>query len=102
MKKVVITPMPRGKEFTENVLDLFSKVEQLLVGMLNDRSVPRNIKRVAQRGIDELKREDESPGVISANVMYMVDDLSQDSNCPFHTRTTLYRILSLLENIKDK
>lgn len=102
MKKLVITPMPRGKEFTENVLDLFNKVEQLLAGMLMDRSVPRNIKRVAQRGIDELKREDETPGVISANVMYMVDDLSQDSNCPFHTRTTLYRILSLLENIKDK
>jgi len=93
--------MPRGNEFTEDILDLFSKVEQLLTGMISDRSVPRNIKRVAQRGINELKSEDETPGVISSNVMYMVDDLSQDSNCPFHTRTTLYRILSLLENIKD-
>jgi len=93
--------MPRGKEFTETILDLFSKVEQLLTGMISDRSVPRNIKRIAQKGINELKSEDETPGVISSNVMYMVDDLSQDANCPFHTRTTLYRILSLLENIKD-
>ncbi|MFX0058805.1 MAG: UPF0147 family protein [Candidatus Hodarchaeota archaeon] len=93
--------MPRGKEFTEEVLDVFDKVIHLLNGMMNDRSVPRNIKRIAQRGINELNREDETPGVLSSNVMYMVDDLSQDPNIPFHSRTTIYRILSLLEKVKD-
>jgi len=69
--------------------------------MLGDRGVPRNIKRVAQRSIDELHKENETPGVISSNVMYMVDDLAQDANIPFHARTTVYRIISILENIKD-
>ena len=93
--------MPRGPEFTEEILDAFSKVDYLLNGMINDRGVPRNIKRVAQKGIEELKREDDSPAVLASSVMYMITDLSQDANIPFHSRTTIYRIISLLENIKD-
>ncbi len=93
--------MPRGPEFTEEIVDAFSKVDYLLNGMINDRGVPRNIKRVAQKGIEELKREDDSPAVLASSVMYMITDLSQDANIPFHSRTTIYRIISLLENIKD-
>ncbi|MHA1885083.1 MAG: UPF0147 family protein [Promethearchaeota archaeon] len=86
---------------SEEVKQAFETVENLLNGLLGDRSVPRNIKRVAQRGIDELHREDETHGVISSNVMYMVDDLSLDPNIPFHSRTTIYRIISILEKVKD-
>jgi len=93
--------MPRGPEFTEEILDAFSKVDYLLNGLITDRGVPRNIKRVAQKGIEELKREDDSPAVLASGVMYMITDLSQDANIPFHSRTTIYRIISLLENIKD-
>ncbi len=93
--------MPRGPEFTEEILDAFSKVDYLLNGMINDRGVPRNIKRGASKGIEELKREDDSPAVLASSVMYMITDLSQDANIPFHSRTTIYRIISLLENIKD-
>jgi len=69
--------------------------------LLGDRSVPRNIKRVAQKGIDELHKEDETPGILASNVMYLVDDLSLDPNIPLHSRTTIYRIISILEKIKD-
>ena len=93
--------MSRGKDFTEEILSTFEKVEHLLTAMIGDRSVPRNIKRIAQRGIDELKRDDDSPAVLSSNVMYMVDDLVLDPNIPFHSRTTIYRIISILEKIKD-
>ncbi|MFX1349575.1 MAG: UPF0147 family protein [Promethearchaeota archaeon] len=91
--------MPRA--LTEEEKKGFENVEYLLNGMINDRSVPRNIKRIAQKGINELHREDETPGVLSSNVMYMVGDLSQDPNIPFHSRTTIYRIISILEKIKD-
>ena len=93
--------MSHEKEFTEEVLDTFEKVEMLLNGMMNDRSVPRNIKRVSHKSIEELHRRDESPAVLSSNVMYMIGDLSQDPNIPFHSRTTIYLITSLLENIMD-
>ncbi len=87
--------------FNDVIKAAFEEVESLLGGLLGDRSVPRNIKRVAQKGIDELHKEDESAGVISSNVMYMVDDLSLDPNIPLHSRTTIYRIISILERIKD-
>ena len=96
---MVILSMPRV--LTEEEKKGFENVEYLLNGMINDRSVPRNIKRIAQRSINELHREDETPGVLSSNVMYMVGDLSQDPNIPFHSRTTIYRIISILEKIKD-
>jgi uncharacterized protein (UPF0147 family) len=88
-------------EFNDAVRTAFEEVESLLNGLLGDRSVPRNIKRVAQKGIDELNKEEETPGVLASNVMYMVDDLSLDPNIPFHSRTTIYRIISILEKIKD-
>ena len=90
-----------AKEFNDAAKTAFEEVEGLLNGLLGDRSVPRNIKRVAQKGIDELHKEDETAGVISSHVMYMVDDLSLDPNIPLHSRTTIYRIISILERIKD-
>ena len=89
------------EEFSDEVKQAFETVENLLNGMLGDRSVPRNIKRIAQRSIDELHKESQTQGVISSNIMYMVDDVSTDPNIPFPARTTIYRIISILENIKD-
>ncbi|MFX1386640.1 MAG: UPF0147 family protein, partial [Promethearchaeota archaeon] len=54
--------MPRA--ITDEEKKAFENVEYLLNGMISDRSVPRNIKRIAQRGINELHREDETPGVV--------------------------------------
>ena len=88
-------------DFSDEVKKAFESVEELLNGIMGDRSVPRNIKRIAQKCIDELQKEDETQGVISSNIMYMVDDVSQDPNIPFHARTTIYRIISILDNIKD-
>ncbi|TFF99280.1 MAG: hypothetical protein EU541_05295 [Promethearchaeota archaeon] len=85
----------------DKVEEAFENVEKLLNAMIKDRAVPRNIKRIAQKGIDQLNNEDESPGVISSNIIYLVDDLSQDPNIPFHVRTNVYRVMSLLEKIKD-
>ena len=89
------------KEPSEEQQKAFKNVEGLLHGMMGDRSVPRNVKRVAQQGINILHQGDESPGVLASNVLYLIVDLSSDPNIPFHSRTVLYRIISLLEPIKD-
>jgi uncharacterized protein (UPF0147 family) len=99
---VNFSKMSAKEELTEEEKKAFDEVVTLLEGIINDRSVPRNIKRIAQRGIDEIQNnQEDSPGIMASNVMYTVGDLSQDPNCPFHTRTTIYRITSLLESIKD-
>jgi uncharacterized protein (UPF0147 family) len=79
----------------------FKSVEALFLGMMSDRSVPRNIKRIAQQGISNIKNSNETPGMRAANTIYLIDDLTSDANIPFHSRSTIYRILSILEKIKD-
>ena len=92
--------MPK-EELTKEQEEALENVITLLKGMLQDRSVPRNIKRLAQQGINIINESNESPGILASNVMYLVGDLSQDPNIPFHSRTVIYRIISLLETIKD-
>ena len=92
--------MPR-KTFSEDIEKAFQNVEVLLSNMMKDRAVPRNIKRIAQKGIDALHVDEGTPGVIASNVLYMVGDLSLDPNIPFHSRSTIYRIVSILETIRD-
>ena len=93
--------MPR-KTFSEDIEKAFNNVQVLLENLVKDRAVPRNIKRIAQRGIDALhSEEEETPGVIASNVLYLVGDLSLDPNIPFHSRSTIYRIVSILETVRD-
>jgi uncharacterized protein (UPF0147 family) len=86
---------------SDDYSETFKEVEYLLEGMLKDRSVPRNIKRIAQNCINELHNDDDTDAIKASNVIYRVSDLTLDPNIPFHSRTTIYRILSLLEKIKD-
>ena len=85
----------------EKIESKIKDVEDLLEGMLNDRSVPRNIKRSVQEGLIILKKAENTPGVIASNIIYLISGLSSDPNIPFHSRSTLYQILSILETIKD-
>jgi uncharacterized protein (UPF0147 family) len=94
--------MTNEEEYMMEVEKAFKNAAILLNGMITDRAVPRNIKRMAQRGLNELERKDETPAVIASNIMSLIDDISLDPNIPFHTRTTIYRILSVLERVKDK
>lgn len=89
------------KKFSEATEKAFKNVEFLLQGMINDRSVPRNIKRVATKGINILHERVDTHGVTASNVLYLVQDISSDPNIPFAARTTIYRVISILETIKD-
>ncbi len=93
--------MPK-EELTKEQEEAFKNVLILLKGMLQDRSVPRNIKRLAQQGINIISEGNDSPGILASNVMYLVGDLSQDPNIPFASRTIIYRIISILETIRDE
>jgi len=93
--------MPKEK-LTKEQEEAFENVLTLLRGMLQDRTVPRNIKRLAQKGINIINESNDSPGILASNVMYLVGDLSQDPNIPFASRTVIYRIISILETIRDE
>lgn len=95
--------MPRKtkKQIQEELKEVIEQAEQVLASITNDNSVPRNIRRVTQEATDELHKEDESMAVNASSAISLLDDLTQDPNCPLHTRTRIYQILSLLEQIRD-
>jgi uncharacterized protein (UPF0147 family) len=88
-------------KFKKEIRQALEEVENLIGILLQDRTVPRNIKRKAQLALENLKAGDDSPAVLASNAISYIDDLSTDPNCPYHTRTMIYRLMSLLETIRD-
>jgi len=73
----------------------------MLTRIVNDASVPRNIRRVATEAINQLNVKNLSAGVRAANAIHVLDEISQDPNMPVHTRIAIWNIVSLLENVRD-
>ncbi|AWR94588.1 UPF0147 family protein [Acidianus brierleyi] len=81
-----------------------AKIKQaviLLQKIVNDTSVPRNIRRAATDAIRNLQDENSSPAVRAANAIGILEDISQDPNMPTHTRISIWNVVSILETVKD-
>ncbi len=75
--------------------------KHLLKQIGEDSSVPRNIRRAANEAIVVLENDADSPAVRAQNAISILDEPSQDPNCPNHARTKIWHISSLLEPIRD-
>lgn len=81
-----------------------AKIKQVIIMLqriVNDTSVPRNIRRAATDAIKSLQDTSLSPGVRAANAIGILEEISQDPNMPTHTRISIWNIVSMLETIKD-
>ena len=88
----------------EEVQELFEQVNFLLGRITDDNGVPRNIRRTAQESIDSiacLDEKDNSPAICASTCVSYLEDIAQDLNCPLHTRTQIYQVLSILEQVRD-
>ncbi len=70
--------------------------------IIEDTTVPRNIRASAQNAKDALLKEEDEYIVRSATAIQYFDDISDDPNMPLHTRTQIWSIVSELETIKNK
>lgn len=73
----------------------------LLTAIINDPSIPRNIRRAATQAIKVLQDQSLSLGVRASNAVSILDEVSQDPNMPVHARTTLWNIVTILETVRD-
>lgn len=69
--------------------------------LIEDTSVPKNIRKVVGEGRDHLKSAEEVPTRVSSAVQALVG-VSEDINMPMHARTQIWTILSALESIKTE
>ncbi len=67
--------------------------------IINDDSVPRNIRRSIGDAKTILLGGDVSPAVKATSAIRLLDEISNDPNIPLHIRTLVWGIASQLETI---
>lgn len=77
------------------------EAKEILSSIIKDHSVPKNIRRAAKRAYDGLENTEDSPSVRANFAISVLDEISQDPNCPVYSRTKIWQIVSILETIRD-
>lgn len=80
--------------------ETFDEVSEILKHIMDNPSVPRNIRRAADESNTTLNDEAEDETVRASAVILKLDEISNDPNIPIHARTLIWEILSKLEAIK--
>lgn len=70
--------------------------------LIEDNSVPRNIRRGADNAKKTLLKAGEALDVRVAGAVSILDDLANDPNIPLHGRTLIWNIISSLETMTAK
>jgi len=91
--------MPPRKRL-EDYDSRFQQAASILTIISDDTTTPRNIRRAAKEALDFLLSSDEGHAVRAAQAVNILDDISQDPNMPAYTRTRIWNVVSILENVK--
>ncbi|MEK6976889.1 MAG: UPF0147 family protein [Candidatus Hydrothermarchaeota archaeon] len=76
------------------------QIVEVLNQVIEDTSVPRNIRRSAEEARNTLLNEKEEIGVRVGSAIYILEDISNDRNLPTHARTLIWNVSSELETVK--
>ena len=82
-----------------------SYVSELMQNIVEDNTVPRNIRSTIQEAKDKIEKfeeNDETLDIAVTSAIYLLDDISNDINMPTHTRTEIWTIISELESIREQ
>ena len=74
----------------------FKNVFALLEVIVNDRTVPKNIRKSAEDSKNVLNSND-APEVKFSTAIHMLDEIINDPNMPMYTRTQIWNVVSILE-----
>ena len=81
---------------TDPIPNIVSSLEM----MLEDNSIPRNVRASIQKARDRLVKSDDKDVALSGAV-YALEEISNDINIPMHARTMVWNIISELEGMKQ-
>ncbi|MFQ5974735.1 MAG: UPF0147 family protein [Candidatus Hydrothermarchaeales archaeon] len=79
--------------------DKVKQIVEVLNQVVNDTSVPRNIRRGAEEARDILLNEDEEIKNRASSALYILEEISNDRNLPLHARTVVWNVASELETL---
>lgn len=72
---------------------------QMLQQIMEDSTIPRNIRRVADETKNVLSDNSKTIGLRAATAISIIDEISNDPNMPVHARTRIWELVSQLETI---
>ena len=76
-----------------------NEILEILNEILQDRAVPRNIRSQIEIAV---KKIEENTDTSLSEVIYLLDDISNDMNLPEETRTDIWHVISLVEAAKEQ
>ncbi len=85
----------------EEYMKKISQAKQILNMIADDNTTPRNIRRTAKTASEMLDDETLSIAARAANVISILEEISQDPNMPMYSRTRIWNAISVLEGIRD-
>ncbi len=71
----------------------------MLQHVMEDSTIPRNIRRVADETRQLLLNNNKEIGLRAAEAISKIDEISNDPNMPVHARTRIWELVSQLETI---
>lgn len=76
------------------------EILELMVQLQEDDYVPKNVKIRLTNACTSLRCSEKSISLRIDESLQELDEISEDSNIPTHTRTQIWNIVSRLEDIK--
>ncbi len=83
----------------EKKLDQAKMILQIVA---QDHSVPKNIRRAAKNAAKGLGTSEDPPAVRANLGISILDEISQDPNCPLFARTKIWQVVSILETVREE
>jgi len=83
------------------VRKVVEKVVKLLEEVINDRTVPRNIREAVRRAKECLMEEGKDLAVRADEAIQILEEVSSDLNLPIYTRTQIWNAISMLEEAQN-
>ncbi len=80
---------------------MVEKVVKLLEEVINDRTVPRNIREAVRRAKECLMEEGKDLAVRADEAIQILEEVSSDLNLPIYTRTQIWNAISMLEEAQN-
>ena len=75
---------------------------KLLAEVIEDRTVPRNIRTSIEEAKKNLEDKEKDMDVRLSSIVSVLDEVINDPNIPMYTRTQIWNIVSMLEGIKQE
>lgn len=79
----------------------FEQVNGILDQILEDKTVPKNIRDKIEEVMQEFENEEKEASVIVDTVIQGLDSINSDPNLPAFTRTQIWNVVSLLESCQE-